>query len=262
MDRQGLLDLYDRELRKELEIPGMRKDEFPNLVRFIRPISGMNYIHYSKIDAAELDSVIMDQISYLSKIDQPFSWHVFEHDQQPELERKLIEHGFGRDDEPDRILYLDLRSGLGHEYHPTEWTIRRIEDLDQIAAVAEIEQQIYGGNFDWLVDRLSAHLNVPGYLSIYAAYIQDKPVSVGWIYFHLKSHFASLFGGGTLQKYRGMGIYHNLVDARVREAAQRGYQFAVTGASEMSYPILLGLGFKYLTSSFDFVWDPRSKTNS
>jgi GNAT superfamily N-acetyltransferase len=97
------------------------------------------------------------------------------------------------------------------------------------------------------------HLQFPGYLSIYAAYIENQPASVAWTYFP-KGHFATLFGGSTLAAHRGKGLYTSLLAVRLKEIRERGYPFAVVEAGDMSRPIAVKNGFQHLTTVWDYQW--------
>lgn len=256
MERNALLSLYDRELRMDLEIPGVRRQAFPGLVRYLRPAPGMNQILYSRLAEDALDAEIETQIQELSALDQPFTWKVFDHDQPANLEMRLRHYGFERDDEPDEVLVFDFaEAGEGSFQLNPAVDVRRLTRPEELDQVAFVEGQVLGGDFGWLKERLAAHLETPGYLSIYAAYAEGQPVSVGWTYFHPGSQFVGLFGGATLPEYRRRGIYTAVVSARLQEAYQRGRRFAVTGAGEMSLPILIKRGFQKLTTCWDYIWN-------
>jgi GNAT superfamily N-acetyltransferase len=98
------------------------------------------------------------------------------------------------------------------------------------------------------------HLEISEYLSIFMAYEKEEPVCTGWVYFHPKSQFASLYGGATQAEFRGKGYYTAVVAARLEEAARRGRRFITTGANEMSRPILMRRGFMQLTTCWDYEW--------
>src|SRR5512139_3856817 len=139
MDQQDLLALYDAQLRIEIEYPGVRKESFPQLVRFIKPAPGMNFIAYSHLDEAQLDAVIQEQIAYFAPMPQPFSWHVYEHDAPPSLKGRLLAHGFAPDDDPDAVMVLDGQDASPALLNPVSIDIRRLTQRDQLDAVAQIE---------------------------------------------------------------------------------------------------------------------------
>ena len=121
-----------------------------------------------------------------------------------------------------------------------------------------LEHQVLGGDFAWIYKRLGDHLELPGYLSVYVAYIDEKPVSTGWIYFHPNNPFATLNGGATIQEYRQRGIYTSLVHTRLREAKERGYRFITTDASPFSRPLLEHNKFTLLTRGFSIRWSGKT----
>lgn len=256
-NQSDLLALYDMELRIELEQPNVRREVFPRLVRYIKPAPGMNYVAYSRLEEQEIDRVIDDQITYFLTMDQPFSWHVCDHDWPPTLKDRLIAHGFAPDDDPDAVMVLDAHDASPALLAPLRADVRAITPPDRLDVVAQIEAQIWGGNFDWLTQRLSEHLAIPDYLSVYVAYVDNQPACAGWVYFHPHSQFAGLFGGATLPAYRQRGLYTALLAMRVQEAIRRGYRFLVTGASPMSQPILAHNGFNLLTHLYAYEWQGK-----
>ena len=263
MDQAELLNLYDTHLRIELDQPNVRREvsprppAAPRLVRCIKPAPGMNYVAYSRLEAQEIDRVIDEQIAYFSTLDQPFSWHVCDHDEPPALKDRLMAHGFAPDDDPDAVMVLDAPDASSALLAPPMADVRAITP-DRLEVVAQLEAQIWGGNFDWLTRRLSEHLAVPDYLSVYVAYVDNQPACAGWVYFHPHCPFAGLFGGATLPAVRGRGLYTALLAVRVQAAVRRGYRFLVTGASPMSQPILARNGFKLLTHLYAYEWAGKS----
>jgi GNAT superfamily N-acetyltransferase len=247
-------ELYDQWMRIGILIPGVHKDTSPKLVRFTRPSPGMNFVSFSRLEKDELDSTIQEQVDYFLPLDQPFEWLVFDHDQPRNLKERLLAHGFMDDDDPDAVMVLDLQQYQPTPLPQTGFTIHKLTHQDQLADVIGVEQQVLGGNFTWITKRLSGHLDLPGYLSVYAAYIREEAVSCGWIYFHPNNPFATLNGGATLPKYRQRGVYTNLVHARLQEAKERGYRFISTDSSPFSRPILERNGFYQLTRCFSIRW--------
>ncbi len=254
MNRQDLLALYDQHLRIEIEYPGVRKESFPRLVRFIKPAPGMNFIAYSRLDEAQLDEVIQEQIAYFTPLPQPFSWHVCEHDSPSSLKDRLLAHGFAPDDDPDAVMVLELQAAAPASLEASPIEIRRLTELNQLDDVVRVEEQVLGGDFSWLKQRLREHLAIPNYLSVYVAYVDGQPACSGWIYFYPHNPFAGLFGGATLPTLRQRGLYAAILAVRVREALQRGYRCVTTGASPMSRPILEHHGFQLLTRAYAHEW--------
>jgi len=248
------LSLYDHYLRSQIEYPGLHKETFPGLVRFTRPAPGMNFVSYSRLDKAKLDFTIQEQVNYFLPLGQHFEWLVYQHDQPQNLKDRLLARGFADDKDPDAVMVMDLQHYNPAPVDQTDINIHKLAHRDQLADVISVEQQVLGGEFSWIKKRLGDHLELPGYLSVYVAYIHEKPVSTGWIYFHPHNPFATLNGGATIPEYRQRGLYTALVNTRLREAQERGYRFISTGASPFSRPILEQNGFYLLTVAYSMRW--------
>lgn len=252
-DRQELLDLFDQEMRVRIEFPGMRKELTPEVVRFLRQAPGMSFILYSSLNGGDVDAAIQAQIDYFSSLDQPFEWTVYEHDFPRDLVQKLCDHGFETQD-PDTVMVLDLREAPASLVEPVGPEIQALTRRDQLRDVIQIEAQVWGGTFDWIMERMGQHLEQPGYLSVYIGYNNSQPASVGWIYFHPNSDFASLKGGSTRPEFRARGLYTGILAARAQEAIQRGYRFLILEANSNSRPISARHGFRTLTRMWSCIW--------
>jgi len=253
MDIREILDLFDQQQRTAIELPGTRKEAFPKLVRFVRPSPGMNFVQYSRLDEAELDATIAEQIVYFAPMNQPFEWVVYDHDQPASLKQRLVAHGFAPD-EPAALMALDLQAPPQTLLEPVTADVRRLASREQLEDVIAIEQPVWGANFGWMRQRMGDHMAIPGYLSIFVAYVDRRPACAGWTYFYPNSQFAGLWGGSTLPKYRKRGLYTAVLAARVQEAIQRGYRFLTIEAGPMSRPIVAAHGFQLLTMTESYGW--------
>lgn len=251
-DQQEILALFDREMRQEITYPDMRKDRLPWGVRFVRPAPGMSFIGYHHLDKDSTAAAIAEQIAFFKDCNQPFSWSVYAHDAPADLETRLVAQGFTPDD-PAALMVVDLHEVQPILLKPTEVDIRRITRREQLGDVIQVLEQVWDNHFDWIWDRLGNHLEIQGYLSIYVAYVENIPTSVGWTYYHTGSHFASLFGGSTLTRLRGRGYYTAILAQRVQEAKQRGYRYLVVETTPLSQAIVSRYGFWQLSTAQDFI---------
>lgn len=258
MDKRALLDLFDQEQRIRIQYPDMRKEMLPDageprIVRFTRPAPGMSFVLYSNLSEPDTDAAIEDQIAYFAAHELPFSWAVFDHDTPAGLGNRLVAHGFEAD-EREAVMVLDLETTPASLLQPVAADVRPITQTDELDDVIRVEEQVWGGDFGWISERMGGHLEVPGYLNIYVAYIGDEPACVGWIYFPSESQFANLRGGSTVPAYRQRGLYTALLAVRVQEARRRGRRYLVIDTSPMSRPIVTRQGFQLLTHAQDFNW--------
>ncbi len=252
MDTQEILALFDKEQRIEIDYPDMEKEVLPRIVRFVRPAPGMSFVLYSHLDEENVDAAIQEQIAYFSANNQPFEWKVYAHDTPPDLRERLVAYGFEPED-ADAIMVLDLQEAPPSLLEPVTADVRPIT-RDQLDDVIAVEEQVWGGNFEWIKQRMGSHLEVPDYLSIYVAYVNEEPACTGWIYFYKNSQFAGLWGGSTVPAYRKRGLYTAVLAARVQKAIRRGYRFLTIDASPMSRRIVARHGFRQVTEAYACEW--------
>ncbi len=253
MDKLELLKLYDKDLRENAEYPEARREATADVVRFIREAPAMNFVSYTYAREADLDRVIKNELAYIAPMNQPFTWKVYDHDPLPAMGETLKANGFERDEDAGDIMLLDVEHAPEELLNPVRADIRRITDKEGLKDIIYVLDKVWGGSNTWVNGRLGGHLQVPGYLSIYAAYVEDIPASIGWTYFP-KGHFATLFAGSTLPEHRKHGLYTSILAARVQEIRQRGYRHAIVETGAMSKPIVQKHGFEYLTTVWDYVW--------
>lgn len=253
MNTNNLLVRYDKDLRIRIAYPEARKEITKDVVRIIRQAPGMNVVAFTFANEIKLHDVIHREVEYFTPLNQPFSWKVYDHDLLPNLKDELASHGFVRDGDPADVMVLDVMKASSELLQPIHADIRRVTDLNGLKDVIYVLDQVWGGHNTWVNQRLGLHLQVPGYLSVYVAYVGNQPASVAWTYFP-RGQFATLFAGSTIANYRKQGLYTSLLATRIREIRQRGYHFAVVETGDMSRPIVAKHGFQHLTTVHDFEW--------
>ncbi|HSO12625.1 MAG TPA: GNAT family N-acetyltransferase [Anaerolineales bacterium] len=253
MKKNGLLINYDKDLRLHVMYPEARREIDNDVVRFIRRAPGMNFVSFTFADEAKLDRVIDREVNYLAPMHQPFTWKVYDHDHLPNIGDALLANGFAGDEEPAAVMVFDVNRAPASRFEASNANIRRITDRDGLRDIVHVLDSVYGGHNDWVYERMGLHLQIPGYLSMYAAYVDGKPASIAWTYFPGR-HFATLFGGTTLAEFRKRGLYTDLLHWRLKEIRARGYPFAVVEAGAMSKPIVEKHGFQHLTTVYDYEW--------
>lgn len=253
MNKKHLLARYDKDLRIHVIHPEARKEVSSDVVRFVRHAPGMNFVEFTFATEANLDRVIRQQVDYFAPMSQPFTWNVYQHDLLPSLQDRLTAHGFVNEGGAD-VMVLGLKQAPTRVFELTSMDIRPLTNQPDLKDAVHVLEKVYGSNFDWIYERLGLALRIPGYLSMYAAYVQDEPVSVAWTFFH-KGQFATLHGGSTVKEFRGRGLYSALVSTRLKEIRERGYPFALVEAGPESQSILAArFDFCHLTRVSDYKW--------
>jgi GNAT superfamily N-acetyltransferase len=251
MNNSQMIALFDQDQRKDVEYPGTRREVTPEVVRHIDTSDqreGM--IVYSQLNEANADDVIREQVAYFESLGQDFEWKAYDYDQPVDLIKRLERHGF-LVEEAEALVVLDLEDAPEILWQPVLHDVQRIHDPEKIADVLTIEQQVWEEDFSGLGEYLREALShYPGQMSVYAAYVDGQPASAAWIFFPEHSQFASLWGGATISRLRGRGLYTALLAVRAQEARARLVRYLTVDASPMSRPILEKFGFEMVAYTY------------
>ena len=265
MNIEEILALYDEQERVQSEHPSYRREVTPEVVRSIaHKLERYSFIMYSRLNVANADTIIQREMDYYrSTGGVGLEWKLYEHDEPADLGKRLIAHGFVREQQ-EGLLVLDLQELPEVYKRPItddgRYNIRRLITPEEISHVVQVQAQVYDRDFSQLQRELEENLVVePDGWSIYAAYVDGQPVSGSWVSFPQNSGFAGLWGGATLKENRQRGLYSQMVAIRAQEAIARGYRFLTVYAGEMSRPILLERGFRSLTYTYIYLWQPEEK---
>ena len=253
MNRNNVLFTFDKDLRMHIMYPEARREITGDVVRFIRKAPGMNFVSFTFAQERDLERVIGREVEYFAPMNQPFTWKVYDHDLLPNLHTKLEACRFAGDDDPAAVMVLELKDTPPALVDPVHADIRRITDVAGLKDIVHVLDAVWGGHNTWVYDRLGMHMQISGYLSVYVAYVEDRPAAVAWTYFP-RGHFATLFAGSTVPAYRRQGLYTSLLTTRLQEIRARNYPFAVVEAGPMSKPIVARHGFQHLTTVHDYEW--------
>jgi GNAT superfamily N-acetyltransferase len=250
--------LYDTDQRQQVEYPDARREVTPHVVRHVDRYGTHSAIIYSQLTAENADEVIAGEIAYFKNLGHDFEWKWFSHDTPADLQARLAAHGFEIGEE-EAILLLPLVDAPAKLFETGDHTIRKLSDPAEIQDIVKVETEVWGEDRSDLGERLAHELrDNRDQISLYVAYMADIPVSCAWVRFTPGSQFASLWGGSTLEAYRGRGLYKALLGIRAQEARQRGVYFLTVDASPMSRPILERLGFVGIALSSECLWLNRS----
>ncbi len=183
-----------------------------------------------------------------------------------EVRSLLLERGrvrtqweIGSAAEPDDLAAQLLARGLVHDRDPFAVAVvlrspppapaagllaRRVETEDEYVGATEVQLEAFGADPQEIAEeRVGARERWRRSPSImHAVWLEGEIVGAGtcsWT-----PHGLALFGGATLPRARGRGVYRALIEARWREAASAPAPALITQAGAMSQPILERLGFE------------------
>ena len=255
MNKSEIIALYDQDQRKDAEYPDARREVTPYVVRHVDTSGkGEGAILYSQLSESNADRVIQEQVAYFEEIGQDFEWKLYDYDRPPDLKERLASYGF-LIEEAEAVMVLDLEEAPERLWQPATHSVKRIVDPEQLSDVLAVEQQVWNEDFSWLGHFLGEALRrYPEQMSVYVAYVEGQPASAAWTYFPRHSQFASLWGGSTLSRFRGQGLYTALLAARAWDARNRRVRYLTVDASPMSRPILEKFGFGMIAYSYPCKW--------
>ncbi|MHB1981081.1 MAG: GNAT family N-acetyltransferase [Sulfobacillus sp.] len=224
-----------------------RQVDSAGVVRLVDQVGHDSMVVYSRLGVADADRVIHTQATYFLGIGHNLEWKLYTHDQPADLHQRLLAHGFA-DEDPEAIMALnvtELPPVLGRL--PTA-QIRRCAKPEPLKDAISVYAAVWPQKAARLAQRLNHTLRTaPQRLSVYVAYVDGEPVSVGRIHFSPHSAFASLWGSATLPAYRGRGLYTQMLAVRLQEAIARNVRVVTVDAGPLSRPIVSRLGFRLLT---------------
>jgi GNAT superfamily N-acetyltransferase len=140
---------------------------------------------------------------------------------------------------------------------PDGVTLRRVTARSDLQRIAAMESVVWGEDRGWLADDLAARIeNAPENVIVLVAEARTEVVCAAWLVFKDGVDFGGLWGGSTLKKWRGQGIYRALVTHRAQLAAARDVPYVYVDASADSAPILTRLGLHAVTTTTPYVWSP------
>jgi len=258
MDHVAVLALFDRDMREgaQPDGPGARVERTGRVVRQVAAEHGWNGVVWSDLDEASADEAIAEQIAYYTGLGREFEWKLYGHDLPVDLGQRLRAAGFTA--EPEETLMIAEAADLTLDVEPPEGIrFLPVSDRAGVDLVADVHEKAFGTDSSRLRHQLLARLrDDPDTVVAVVALAGDVPVSAARMELVPGTRFAGLWGGGTVESWRGRGVYRALVAHRARAAVDRGYRYLQADAMATSRPILERLGFEPLTITQPHVYQP------
>ena len=258
MDHAAVLALFDRDIREGArpDGPDARIERVGRVVRQVSSVGGWSGVVWSDLDETGVDAAIAEQVAYFSGLGREFEWKVYGHDLPVDLGPRLRAAGF--EAEPEETLMIAEVAALDLDAEPPEGIrLLPVTDAAGVDLVAQVHEKAFGTDGSRLRSHLLARLTQdPDTVLATVALAGDVPVSGARMELVPGTRFAGLWGGGTIEAWRGRGVYRALVAHRARAAAERGYRYLQVDASSQSRPILERLGFEPLTTTTPYIYVP------
>lgn len=255
-----LLAVHDDQVRGSIEcrMPSTWTAEWDGpLLRVTTPAQGIAFAKdIEGLSVPELDSLIHRLRDYFNNRGEAVEWKTYGHDRS-DLPARLRLAGFEPED--TETVVIGNTAELASDAEPPHGvTIRETTARKDFDRIAHMESEVWGKDWSWLADDLANRCETsPDDVVVLIAEAEEKVVSAAWLVGMPGTEFGGLWGGSTLEEWRGKGIYRALVARRARIALGRGMKYLVVDASDDSRPILQRLGFQKVTTTTPWVWSPR-----
>ena len=265
MNDAELLAEYERQVRRATTLgPGWRVDQSPDgrVIAHVPPAgSGTSAtVIWSDLDESTADAAVAEAVTRYDPPGLPWEWKSYGHDRPADLGERLAAAGFASGDVEAVVIgeTQQVLAACGPGDVPDGVTIRPLRGPEDYARIVAMESAAFEVDMSWLGSLLpAAKAADPDALHFFLAEDAERElVSAGWVHFQAGTDFAGFFGGGTLARMRGRGIYRTLVRLRAELAAERGCRFLHVDASPNSRPILERLGFRAVTTTTPYTHRP------
>ncbi|MFD4327497.1 GNAT family N-acetyltransferase [Nocardioides sp. NPDC058538] len=237
-----MLKAYDEQLRTDAETSGAVSVTRHGPLRLATFGGGRGFISYQDLDGADaagIEELVAAAVAHFDADPaiEEVEWKTRGHDHAPGLHETLLRHGFV-DEEPESIMIGEARLLAVDVPLPDEVGLRAITSEEDVRAASIVQDSVFGSPASEA--RVESQLGgiAAGESEMWVAEADGEIVSAGRIDMVPGTEFAGIWGGATLEKWRGRGIYRALTAARARTAIARGRRYIHSDSTEFSRPIL------------------------
>ncbi|MDQ6896167.1 MAG: GNAT family N-acetyltransferase [Actinomycetota bacterium] len=253
MDRDAVLAAFDDQIRRHPEsATGSVVEHGVATTRVIASPDGWSGVTWSDLGDTDVDAAIRAEVAAFAAADRRWEWKLYSYDRPPSLTERLRAHGLVPD-EVETLMIAPISDMDLHAAPPREVEVVQVRDEAGVDALVTVHDQAFGGDHSAMGRSILATISDrPTGEEAFVAYAGATPIAAGRVSFHVGTDFASLWGGGTIQAWRGRGVFRSLVSHRAARAAARGFRYLQVDASADSRPILLRLGFVQVAQTIPY----------
>lgn len=237
-----MLKAYDEQLRTDAETAGAVSVTRHGPLWLATFGGGRGFVSYQDLDGADAAGIEDLVAAAAAHFDadpaiEEVEWKTRGHDHAPGLHETLLRHGFVAE-EPESIMVGEARLLDVDVPLPDGVGLRAITSEEDVRAASIMQDGVFGSPAsEARVDDLLRGL-ASGETEMWVAEADGEVLSAGRIDMMPGTEFAGIWGGATLEKWRGRGIYRALTAARARTAIARGKRYIHSDSTEFSRPIL------------------------
>jgi hypothetical protein len=257
-DRTRLLAAYDQQLRTDAETPSAISVERLGPLRLVTFSVGRGFVTYQDLggaDAAVIRRLVADALAHYASDDSisRVEWKTRGHDHAPGLHEALLDHGFAAE-ETESIMIGEARALAVDVDLPEGVSLRRVTGEADVRAMSAMQDEAFGEPESHTAEALLRRLALDDGMELWVAEADGRIVSAGRLEPVDGSDFAGIWGGATLEDWRGRGLYRALTAARARSALALGKTLIHSDSTEYSRPILERYGLFKVSTTTPYLW--------
>lgn len=256
--RRTVLKAYDDQLRTDAETLGAVAVSRQGPLWLVTVGEGRGFVTYRDLGGADASGTARLVEAAVAHFDakpgiDEVEWKTRGHDRAPGLHEALLASGFVPE-EPESIMVGEARLLAVDVPLPDGVGLRAITSEADVRAATAMQDRVFGSSGSEARVAAVLRLLEAGETEVWVAEAGGEVVSAGRVEPVPGTEFAGIWGGSTLESWRGRGIYRALTAARARTAIARGKRYLHSDSTEFSRPILDRAGLVRVGTTTPYVW--------
>jgi hypothetical protein len=260
-EHSRFLAAYDDQLRTEAETPSAVAVTVLGPLRLVTFAGGRGFVTYRDLGGAEADGIPPLVAAALEHFEADpevtrVEWKTRGHDHAPGLHESLLDHGFVPEETESIMIGAAQRLAVDVPL-PDGVALRQITEESDVRAMTAMSAEVFGDSAleaAAMADALLRRLSADDGMELWVAEADRGVVCAGRLEPVPGTDFAGIWGGSTLEEWRGRGIYRALTAARARSALRLGKTLINSDSTEYSRPILERSGFLKVSTTTPYLW--------
>ncbi len=259
MTHDELLRAYDTQLRTDAETRGALDVTRWGPLRLVTLMGGQGFVTYQHLEGADAGTIahwVEHALAHFraNPVIERVEWKTRGHDVAPGLHAALLASGFVAG-EVESIMLGELTGLIADVPLPAGVTLRTVTQEADVRAMCAMQDLAFGNPVSGrMAEEVLARLARADGMELWVAEAGGAIVCAGRLEPVDGTDVAGIWGGATLEAWRGRGIYRALTAARARSALAAGKTLAHSDSTEYSRPILERAGLVKVSTTTPYEW--------